>query len=171
MFDNTRDRILPDSQSPFAPLRLPKENGKEPDATSDEESCAAFGYLRGLHDRALALQLRFRNGNSDWFSYGLLASWRYNPSIGLLLKFTGDLVTLVLIRGSNLGAMVNRESANLMGMGLQRHRITWIREMEEDELRKAGKDEPTIDRIEVAEFETHEDAKEWLRKAAPVFVR
>jgi hypothetical protein len=31
-----------------------------------------------------------------------MGTWPYNPSEGLLLKFSGDLVYLVLIRGSNL---------------------------------------------------------------------
>ena len=82
--------------------------------------------------------MRFRNGNSEWFPYSLLGPWRYNPSAGLLLKFTGDLVTLVLIRGSNLDAPVNQDAINLTNRGLQRHRITWIREMDEEELRRVG---------------------------------
>jgi hypothetical protein len=53
--------------------------------------------------------------------------------------------------------------------GLQRHRITFIREMDEDELRKAGDGEPTIDGIEIVEFESHEEAMEYLKKTAPAF--
>jgi hypothetical protein len=135
-----------------------------------EDSCVAFGYLRGLHERALAIEFRLRNGNRDYFSYSHLASWRYNPSVGLLLKFTDDLVTLVLIRGSNLDALV-KQSVNLTDRGFQRHRILWLREMDEMELRRAGKGEPTIDRIEVAEFTSNEELQEWLAKNAPAFVR
>jgi hypothetical protein len=172
MIDNSeaRDRLRQNPPFTFASTRLPKDNDKEIDSAAEEESCPAFGYLTGLRDRALALQLLFRTGNRDWFSYGLLASWRFNPSLGLLLKFTGDLLTLVLIRGSNLDAMVNRNTVNLL-RGLQHHRITFIREMEKDELRKAGKGEPTIDRIEVAEFESNEELREWLQKTAAEFVR
>jgi hypothetical protein len=152
---------------PFS--RPPKE--KESDKDSDEESCLAFGYLRGLRERALAVELRYRNGNRDWFPYSWLGPCRFNPSVGLLLKFTGDVVTMVLIRGSNLDALVNRGAVNLTDRGFQRHRITWVREMEEDELKKAGAGLPTIDRFEVAEFETPEEQQEWLKKVAPVFVR
>jgi hypothetical protein len=53
-----------------------------------------------------------------------------------LLKFTGELVTLVLIRGSNLDVLVGG-SVNLTH-GLQRHRILGVREMDEEELRETG---------------------------------
>jgi len=149
--------------------RLPKaDDHKEKD---EEESCPAFGYLRGIRERALAIELRFRNGNSEWFPYAWLGPWRHDPSVGLLLKFTGDMVTLVLIRGSNLDALVNQSGVNLTDRGLQRHRIVWIREMEEEELRKAKQGEPTIDRIEVAEFESQQEMRAWLNKVAAVFVR
>ncbi len=48
------------------------------------------------------MEFRFRNGNSEWFPYSWLGTWQYNPSEGLLVKFSGDLVYLVLIKGSNL---------------------------------------------------------------------
>jgi hypothetical protein len=55
---------------------------------------------------------------------------------------------------------------------LQRHRIVFVREMDEDELKKVHqKREPTIDRIDIAEFETLEEQREWLKARAPVFVR
>lgn len=136
---------------------------------TDEEATPAFGYLRGIRDRALAIEVRYRDGNSDFFPYALLGPWRFNPSVGLLLKFTGDVITLVLIRGSNLDALVN-QSINLTDRGIARQRILWVREMDEDALRVAGKGQPTIDRIEIAEFLGHEQAQEWLKKAAPVFV-
>jgi hypothetical protein len=136
---------------------------------SDEESCAAFGFLRGVADRALALELRFANGNSEWLAYSCLVSWRFNPSAGLLLKFTGDIVTLVLISGSNLNALINA-SVDLPH-GIQRHRIMWVREMDKAEARQIGQAGPTIDKIDVAEFESQEVMQEWLTSKAPVFVR
>ena len=143
----------------------------DPKAESDEDACPAFGYLRGIHDRALTIEFRYRDGNSDWFPYGWLGPWRYNPSVGLLLKFTGDVVTLVLIRGSNLDAAVNQGAMNLTTAGFPRHRVTWVREMGEDELKRVGDSGPTIDRIEVAEFESVEDQQKWLAKFAPAFAR
>jgi len=144
----------------------PKETAHE----AEEDRCAAFGFLRGLDARALMLELRFRSGDSGCYSYSLLASWWHNPSVGLLLKFTGDVVSLVLIRGSNLDCLIGDGSVNLTDRGLQRHRITYVREMGEDELRRAGKGVPTIDRLEVAEFESQEELREWLKKNAPGFL-
>jgi hypothetical protein len=138
---------------------------------ADEESCPAFGYLRGIRESALAVEFRFRDGSSDWFSYSNLASWRYDPSAGLLLKFTGDVVTLALIRGSNLDAPVGQGMVNLTDRGLQRHRVVWVREMDEEELRRVGETGPTIDAIDIAEFETVQEQREWLSDRAPAFVR
>jgi len=152
---------------------LPAEHGNGSDGAKDgaeESSCPAFGYLRGLTSQALAVELRFRDGNSDWFPYSWLGPWRFNPSVGLLLKFTGDVTSLVLIRGSNLDALVG-QTVNLTDRGFQRHRILWVREMDEGELRRVGEGGPTIDKIEVAEFETNKELREWLGKAAPAFVR
>ncbi len=144
---------------------------KEAEAEGGEASCGAFGYLRGLRDQSAALEFRFRDGNSIWFPYAWLGTWQYNPSEGLLLKFSGDLVYLVLIRGSNLDQPLNDGAIDLTHAGLQRHRVLWVREMSADEIRQVGEKGPTIDSIEVAEFESHANLKEWLGKHGPAFLR
>jgi hypothetical protein len=144
---------------------------KDGDAGETEASCGAFGYLRGLRDASAAVELRFRDGNSVWFNYSLLGTWQYNPSEGLLLKFSGDLTYLVLIRGSNLDKPLNEGAINLTHAGLQRHRVLWVREMSKEEIRQVGEKGPTIDSIELAEFESNEQLKEWLKQKAPGFVR
>jgi hypothetical protein len=145
--------------------------GQGVETPGEEGSCCAFGFLRGLDARALAVEFRSRTGNSDWFAYSCLVWWRFNPSAGLLLKFTtGDGVSLVLIHGSNLDAPVGGASVNLTYRGFQRHRILWVREMDEDELRRAGKGEPTVDRIDVAAFDSQEKLREWVSQMAPAFV-
>jgi hypothetical protein len=151
------------------PAHVPSVDRKEKE--SEQGACAAFGYLRGLNTQALAVEFRFRNGDRDWIPYSWLGPWRYNPSVGLLLKFTGDITTLVLIRGSNLDMALPDKGINLTDRGFQRHRILYVREMDEDELRKAGRAEPTIDRIDIAEFESQEELREWLKKNAPAFLR
>ena len=85
---------------------------------SDEEVCPAFGYLRGMRDRALAIEFRLANGNSEFFPYSWLGPFRYNPSVGLLLRFTGDTLTLALIRGSNLNAPVQQGTMTLIDRGI-----------------------------------------------------
>lgn len=144
---------------------------KDDDGDGGEGSCAAFSYLRRIRERADAVEFRFRDGNSVWFPYGWLGTFRYNPSEGLLLKFSGDLVYLVLIRGSNLDKPLTESTIDLTHAGLQRHRVLWVREMTEEDIKKVGETGPTIDSITAAEFESHADLKEWLSKTAPEFLR
>jgi hypothetical protein len=157
--------ILHSEKKPAPPTK------KVADADADEASCAAFGYLRGIRDRADAIEFRFRDGNSTWFSYGLLGSWQFNPSEGLLLKFSCDLFYLVLIRGSNLDKPLSEGEINLTNAGLQRHRVVWIREMTQEEIGRVGESGPTIDSIEIGGFTTHDERRAWLEKNAAAFLR
>jgi hypothetical protein len=144
---------------------------KEGEADGTEASCKAFGYLRGIRDAAAHVEFRLLDGNSTWFPYAWMGTWQYNPSEGLLLKFSGDLVYLVLIRGSNLSKPLNDGAINLTHAGLQRHRVLWIREMNEEEIRQVGETGPTIDSIEIAEFDSNDAVKEWVKSKAPAFLR
>jgi hypothetical protein len=149
---------------------IPRKRAKDTDDDVGEGAYSAFGYLRGIRERADAIEIRFQNGNSTWFPYSWLGEWKFNPSDGLLLKFSGDLVYLVLIRGSNLDRPLSDTTTNLTTSGLQRHRIVWMREMSEEEIRQVGESGPTIDRIEVAEFESNAELKTWLEANAPAFL-
>jgi hypothetical protein len=153
------------------PSFLGEHTAPEVKADSDEDSCPAFGFLRGQHEKAVLVEFRLRNGNSEWLAYSCLVSFRHNPSAGLLLRFTGDVVTLVLVSGSNLDVPVGEGTVNLTDRGLQRHRVTFVREMDEEELRKTGDSGPTIDAIDIAEFETVQDMRDWLKRRAPAFLR
>ena len=133
-------------------------------------SCKAFGYHLGP-EHLSAMEFRFRNGDSMWFPYSSMGVCRHIPSEGLLLKFSGDLIYLVLIRGSNLDRGIDGKATDLIHAGLQRHHVLWIREMTPAEIREVGETGPTIDRIEVAEFESHAALKEWLTANAPAFAQ
>ena len=144
--------------------------------TKDEESeveetssSRPFGYLRGIQDYSAAVEFKFRSGNSIWFPFSWLGNWKYDPSEGLLIKYSGDLVYLVLIKGSNLDKPLKDGAVTLMHAGFQRRRLTYVREMSEEEIRNVGPTEPTIDSIEVEEFESQAALKEWLAKKAPAF--
>ena len=110
------------------------------DDETSEESCAAFGYLRGIREKADALEVRFKNGTSIWLPYNWLGSWKFDPSNGLLLKFSGDVVYLILISGSNLNRPLLDSTTNLTTSGLQRRRVVWMREMTDDEIRRVRRD-------------------------------
>ena len=149
----------------------------EPDLQTKDETEAeerrhraqAFGYLRGIRDPSTSVEFRFRDGNSMWFPYSLAWALAVQPFRRLLLKFSGDVVYLVLIRGSNLDKPLNDGAINLTHAGLQRHRVLWIREMTEEEIEQVGETGPTIDSIEIGEFESAA-LKEWLSKKAPAFM-
>ena len=143
---------------------------KEAEIEGIEARCEAFGYLRGLRDSAASVEFRLRDGNSIWFPYHLLGPWQYDPSEGLLLKFSGDIGYLVLVRGSNLDKPLTEGAINLTHAGLQRHRVLWIREMTEEEIERVGETGPTIDSIEIGEFTSHEQRHEWIKKRAPAFL-
>ena len=54
--------------------------GQGIETPNEEGSCPAFGFLRGLGARALAVEFRSRAGNSDWFAYSCLVWWRFTES-------------------------------------------------------------------------------------------
>ena len=142
---------------------------KDADSEKGVVSCNAFGYHLAPEHLA-GVELRFSNSDSLWFPYSWLGTCRHIPSEGLLLKFNGDLVYLVLIRGSNLDRGIDGKSIDLIHAGLQRHHVLWLREMTPAEVGDVGEAGPTIDRIEVGEFETHAALREWLKAKAPAFV-
>jgi hypothetical protein len=80
------------------------------------------------------------------------------------------MVYLVLIRGSNLDKPLNEGAINLTTGGLQRSRVVWIREMSEEDIQRVGDSGPTIDSIQVGEFESQAALREWLSKNAPAFM-
>lgn len=161
----------PTHQERLKGILKPGSPPKEVEAEEAELSCGAFGYLRGIRDLPGSVEFRFRDGNSVWFAYSLLATWKYNPSEGLLLKFSGDVIYMVLIKGSCLDKPLAEGSINLTTGGLQRNRVVWIREMSKEDIQQVGDSGPTIDSIQVQEFETQAALKEWLTKNAPAFLR
>lgn len=169
MHDDTTPHTDRLSGNPHLSGRALPGGQKNPEGV--EGACPAFGYLRGLHERASSIEFRLANGNSVWFPYGWLGTVTFNPSEGLLIKFSGDLVYLVLIRGSNLDRSVEGSGIDLIRAGLQRHRVLVVREMSKADISEVGDDGPTIDSIMIAEFESHVEMKEWLGTNAPEFIQ
>ena len=75
----------------------------------------------------------------------------------------GDLIYLVLLEGSNLNALVNG-AVSLYDRGIQRHRITWVREMTRQQAQQAAEGEVTIERIRVLAHRPDEEPQgaDWL---------
>ncbi len=156
-------------KTPSTGLRELLQSGPNATGEGSEASRAAFGCVRSPQEQAAAIELRFQGGNSIWLSYHWLGWWHHNPSEGLLLKFSGDLVYLVVIRGSNLDRPISGGPLTLLA-GLQQHRILWVREMSEEKFREIADSGPTIDSIQVEQFESQAALKEWLSQNAPAFV-
>lgn len=93
---------------------------------SEADACddlGAFGWLRGIRDRAVSLELRRRDGGIVAIGYGWLERVAFDPSEGITLSATGQKIR---IRGRNLNAEV-RPSVRLFE-GIVRHRVPWVRE-------------------------------------------
>ena len=164
MTDNSVDLYALRSRVGQSRPASPFDRAAVADGDSDEEECLAFGFLRGIRDQALSLEFRFANGNREAFPYSWLGPMKYDPSAGLLLKFVGDLVYLVLLEGSNLNALVNG-AVSLYDRGIQRHRVTWVREMTRQQVERAGEGEVTVERIRILSHRPDEEPKgiEWLQ--------
>jgi len=83
----------------------------------------AFGFLRGTHERATMLELRYRDGSISAYGYAWLNEARFDPSEGITMHIAGRTVT---ITGRNLNAEI-RPNVRLFA-AILRHRISWIQE-------------------------------------------
>lgn len=131
---NLLDRHLPSRAG------LPPRDGEE-EAPDD---LGAFGWLRGVRDRALMLELRFKDGSVKARSYAWLEAADYDPSEGITLKFGGEKVK---ITGRNLNAEL-RTNLRLF-TGILRHRVPWIQEADRPTAMAAEKGRVVIERIEL----------------------
>jgi hypothetical protein len=91
--------------------------------TEGVDDLGTFGWLRGMRERSVMLELRQRNGNALAIDYGGLEI-EFDPSEGIVLHTMSG--RKVIIKGRNLNAAV-RPTITLFG-GLTRHRVPWVRE-------------------------------------------
>lgn len=94
------------------------ENDAEP-----LDDLGSFGWLRGIRDRAIMLELRHKDGTITAHSYAWLEKAEFDPSDGITLHFGGKTVR---ITGRNLNAE-SRPNVRLFS-GIARHRVPWIQE-------------------------------------------
>ena len=92
----------------------------EPDGLDD---LGSFGWLRGIRDRAIMLELRRKDGSVSAFSYAWLEKAEFDASEGIVLHFSGKTVH---ITGRYLNAEA-RPNVRLFA-GIVRHRVPWIQE-------------------------------------------
>ena len=125
-------------RTPEAARKPPAE---EPEALDDFGS---FGLLRGVRERALFLELRFRDGSSTALNYSYLTRADFDPSHGIAINFGGVVVT---ISGTNLGAEI-RPNVRLF-QSLLRHRVPWLREADRTALLQAHAGSVVIEEITI----------------------
>ncbi len=135
MNDEVIDRYL--TRRPDAKAAPAAE--KEP-----EDDLGAFGWLRGIRDRAVMLELRLKDGSVTALALHLLDRADFDPSEGITLNFAG---TKVKITGRNLNAE-SPQGARLFD-GIVRHRIAWIQEMDEPSVMDAAKEATVIEEIKM----------------------
>ena len=125
----TRTKEIPAGEGPQA----------EPDATDD---LGSFGWLRGIRDRAVMLELRKKDGNIMAVGYGWLERAEFDPSEGITLWIAGCRIG---IQGRNLNAEV-RPSVRLFA-GIVRHRVPWIQEADQVESMQASEKATMVEGI------------------------
>jgi hypothetical protein len=97
------------------------DHGSRGDDATDDLGC--FGWLRGVRDRALMLELRRKDGSIAAFPYAYIERIDFDPSQGITLQIMGKHVR---IKGRNLNGE-SRPEVRLFN-GITRHRVPWIQE-------------------------------------------
>jgi hypothetical protein len=108
------------------------------------DDLGAFGWLRGVQDRALMLEIRHKDGRITAKGYSWLQSAEFNPSEGITLNFSGEMIR---ISGRNLNAEA-RPNVRLFA-GILRHRVPWIQEADEPDVIEAPKDAVVIEAVKM----------------------
>lgn len=87
------------------------------------EDHGCFGWLRGIRDRAVMLELRKKDGRVLAIPYGWIERIEYDPDRGITLICGGKAIS---IEGHGMGN--DSPSASSLLSGLIRHRVPWVRE-------------------------------------------
>jgi hypothetical protein len=114
-----------------------------PNDVEATDDLGAFGWLRGVRERALMLELRKKNGNILAVGYSWLEKAEFDPSEGITLFISGQKIT---IKGRNLNAECGPRVR--LFQGLTRHRVPWIQEADEPKRLQASKAATVVDGIE-----------------------
>lgn len=113
------------------------------DDPEGDEDLGSFGWLRGMRERAVMLELRHKTGNITAIAYAMIEKLEFNPSDGITIHALGQQFR---ITGRNLNAEV-RPYTRLFE-GLTRHRISWVREADETKRLEASSASAFIERID-----------------------
>ena len=118
------------------------QNGSASPEVEAADDFGAFGWLRGVQDRAIMLEIRHKDGSVTAKGYSWLQSAEFDGSNGIMLNFSGETIR---ISGRNLNAEV-RPNVRLFA-GILRHRVPWIQEAEGTAVIQAAKDAVVIEEV------------------------
>ena len=107
------------------------------------EDLGSFGWLRGVRDRAVMLELRKKDGNILAVGYAWLDKAEFDPSVGITLHIGSQTIKL---RGRNLNTEA-RPNVRLF-QGITRHRVPWIQEADEPTAMEAQGQGTLVEEIE-----------------------
>ena len=124
--------------------KRPEGEAASPTENDESDDLGVFGWLRGVRDRAVMLELRHKDGAISALGYAWLERAEFNPSDGIVLHFAGKTVK---ITGRNLNAEV-RPNKRLF-TGITRHRVPWVQEADGPTAITASPRDVVIDEINV----------------------
>ncbi len=107
------------------------------------DDLGSFGWLRGVRDRALMLELRKKEGTIVALPYAYIERADFDPTQGITLYVMGKQVR---IKGRNLNGEI-RPHVHLFN-GITRHRVPWVRQANGHGASTAGESETVIESIE-----------------------
>lgn len=107
------------------------------------ENLGCFGWLRGVRDRAIMLELRKKDGHVMAIGYAWLERAEFDPSEGITLYLAGRIVR---IKGVRLNADA-RPTVRLFD-GIVRHRVPWVQEADRRASFNASEDATVVEAIE-----------------------
>jgi len=142
MSSPTTDSILDKYTRQSTPSREPAPPASELPGGEQEDDYGAFGWLHGVRDRAIMIELRKKDGSRRAYGNAWLSHAEFDPSVGITLHISGQ---KIVISGRNLNAEI-RPNVRLFA-GIVRHRIPFIQEADECDLMKAKEGDTVIQRI------------------------
>jgi hypothetical protein len=121
-------------------------NGRGPGSDEipdvDEPDNSTYGWLRGIHDRAIMLELRRKTGDVKAVSYSAIFRVDYDRSDGITIFHGRDTIKL---RGRNLNTESGTRS---LFEGITRHRVPYVQEANQSASLQADRSAVIIESIE-----------------------
>ena len=114
------------------------------EATEADEDLGSFGWLRGMRERSVMLELRHKDGNITAIGYAYIEKMEFDPSAGITLHALGKEIK---IQGRNLNTEVPPNVR--LFQGLTKHRVPWIQAADEPARQDTSPVSTIIERIEV----------------------